>query len=174
MELINFSGSKQSFGQRDGAYCKQRGMKWSAGGAKRVVSQSAPRKPCRCIWYSFCTCNKVYSNCVFKLCVHTLPTLYDFSHGALFLPSPFFLIPLDVFLLNRTHLKVSFPPPPQSIFWNAESPHLPPLCCPQHWKLSFQEHSACLMLDWMFMLFCVLYRIRTLICERGHLCPPGR
>ena len=51
MELIAFSGPKQSFGMRDNADCKQRGTKWRAGGAERISSQPASRKSCRRIWY---------------------------------------------------------------------------------------------------------------------------
>ena len=52
VELINFSGSKWSFGRCDSADCKHRGTKWSAEGSELVPSQSTSRKPCNCIWYS--------------------------------------------------------------------------------------------------------------------------
>ena len=37
VELINLSGPNQSIGRRNSADCKQRGTKWSAEGAERVL-----------------------------------------------------------------------------------------------------------------------------------------
>ena len=47
VECIYLSGSKQSFGRRDRADCKQRGTKWNAEGSRRITSQPASRKLCR-------------------------------------------------------------------------------------------------------------------------------